>query len=173
MLTNDEENAEINAIKNAAPFRAALDFYREQKLCPCAFPRYVQMVSFDSRKVGLPFPASFLDAEILIHLSTWGTSAFYERTGEWLNNIAPFRCQMCGSATEFYSEQFSIAMWVSAMTFKETRAVPVGANTSALLPLMVGFHSFRIIGESLGNSIFRRVTPQEMFQYLTERRSST
>src|SRR4051812_25278482 len=69
MLTSDEENAERNAIEDAAPFKSALDFYRKNDTCPCAFPRFIQIVSFDSRKLGLPFPMACFDTEILIGLS--------------------------------------------------------------------------------------------------------
>src|SRR6187549_929671 len=85
MLTSDEENAEKKAIENAAPFKCALDFYRKNYTCPCAFPRFIQIVSFDSRKLGLPFPMACFDTEILIGLSISEGTAFYKKAREWLN----------------------------------------------------------------------------------------
>ena len=92
MLTSDEENAQKQAAENAAPFERALAFYRESNTCPCAFPRYAQIVSFDSRKFGLPFPMANLDSEILVGLSITGAAAFFQKAGNELKNVAPLRC---------------------------------------------------------------------------------
>lgn len=127
---------------NVSPFeqcagglREVLGFYRAQGCCPCAFPRFVQLVGFDFRTFGTG-PVGCHAAEMGIGMCTGGGGFFHAHEQVHV-------CSVCGSEATVKWEQFNINLDVTTMTWNKLCAVPRGAAPEKRIPMPSGFFGFQ------------------------------
>ena len=103
-----------------AALRDVVAFY-QQHGCPCAYPRFVQLVSFDFRRYTTS-PVGWHLQDILIGLVACGDAPYYPATGAWEGPTRAHTCPACGSRVVLCDEEFSINMRCSRLAF------PAGAR---------------------------------------------
>lgn len=108
--------------------------------CPCAFPRFRQIVGIDCTD----YRASFYSTETELFIEA--ARPFYETKvlGHPNNNDEEWTCKTCGSVWLFNWQDFSISVSRNVLKIKELHAVDAGAPTRLPIPLYVGLtgHSY-------------------------------
>ncbi len=130
--------------------------------CPCAFPRFRQLVAFNFRNFARA-PVGCHLTETAIALACSPTS-FYTRGGRDLC------CRVCAGEILYHDEEFSIAMRFARLEFSTIKATQVGASAAEKVPMPRGFFGFREPDIAACARGFTREAPfRDLERYLTER----
>ncbi len=102
-------------------FESALKMYNASA-CPCAYPRYQQIIGIDCTKTHNLFMC--FETELLIQMSSSNFNVSkLEKTDE---NIGEQRiCKRCGSVYEYGWQDFSIAVSRQKLKITELKASPI------------------------------------------------
>lgn len=116
-----------------------LAFYKSVS-CPCAFPRFRQIVGIDCTD----YRASFYATETELFIDA--ASPLYEQKiiGHPNNNEKEWTCKTCGSAWYFNWQDFSIHVSRSVLKIVDLRTADAGAAPTIPIPLFIGLsgHSY-------------------------------
>lgn len=98
-----------------AALSAAMAFYKAHG-CPCAYPRFWQIVGFDFRPFGYT-PASLHLQQMLIGIAAYGEGAAFKKTGS-NGPQDSFVCPTCQTKISVLDEEFSINMRFMRMDYE-------------------------------------------------------
>ena len=143
-----------------ALFTNSLMIYNSRQ-CPCAFPRFQQIISIDCSNTGNSFKC--YDTDLLIsmckvHFEISESSLTNEVTNEL------WTCKKCGSLYEFGWSDFSIYVERQKLTLLELKTALIGLPATKPIPLYLGLagHSYPSKEE------ISSVSFNEFKQYMTE-----
>lgn len=127
--------------------------------CPCAFPRYRQLVEFDFRKYAAG-PVGCHLAEMAIGMAM-REGGVYRRKGEGL------RCAVCRTVITYIDEEFSINMRFGRLEYGKVNARTLGAAAQPRAPMPKGFFGFQNDDiEKCAKGFMVEGTFQELERYL-------
>lgn len=113
--------------------------------CPCRFPRFRELVSFDFRTLGIS-PIGCLEVEALINSLVRIKNGCYERQGEPSNGsgetVTRYTCKKCGACAVESYDDYNIHMSRSVLKFDSLPLVDIGADVHKPIPVMKGFYGF-------------------------------
>jgi hypothetical protein len=153
-----------------AALRRTLAFYAAEKSCPCAFPRFGQLVQFHHTNFGAG-PVGCHATEIAIALLTEKEHGVYTVGSSRGGQISNCMCRICQSEMDLGWEQYNINLDVSWLTYRIVRPQPVGPSANIMIPMPAGFFGFK--GDDIqrcAKAFVKYSTFEAMEQYLTELR---
>jgi len=113
--------------------------------CPCLFPRFRKLVTFNFEDYGM-VPTACLESHLIIDLALRGPKKVYRATSEptsdqgestWLHE-----CSRCGSMIAEHYADYSINMFREYLDFVELKAADIGAAVALPLPVINGVFGF-------------------------------
>jgi len=155
--------------------------YYAREACPCAFPRFRQLVGFRDEDYGTG-PVACFEQQHMVFLATRsdssiGTRGVFQPIGEW-ESVADskkrlLRCTTCGSDWIVEYTQYSINLSREFMilgTISPIRAQQIGLAPEPQVPLVAGIHGPSVCALEKCRAFFRSATENEMYEYLTAKR---
>lgn len=154
----DDFNTHLYKLRDL--FKTVLDGY-QTAACPCAYPRFQQIVGINCSDTGDSFRCH--DTELLITLSKpYFTVEASDLKDECTNE--KWICKTCGSVYEYGWSDFSIHVDRQKLTLIDLHCAQIGKEATKPVPLYLGLfgHSYPPQSE------LRHATFEEMEQYLKE-----
>jgi hypothetical protein len=146
-----------------AALKAAVDFYKSHG-CPCAYPRFWQIVAFDFRPYGYT-PVSMHLQQMLIGISAYGEGAVYKKVGS--NGPQDnFVCPVCKTKISVVEEEFSISMRFMTMGYSDKLLARTRGAKPGKIPAPNGGGLFGL-GEGSMEKIRRELIVDGTFEQLT------
>lgn len=135
---NKEFMARFEQVKNL--FISSLAAYNAEN-CPCAYPRFQQIIGIDCRDTGNSFKC--FETDLLINLSKAGFDIEKSQLTDECTN-EKWTCRKCGSTYEYGWSDFSIYVERQKLKLVHLAASPKGKPAVHPIPLYLGLmgHSY-------------------------------
>jgi hypothetical protein len=139
--------------------------------CPCAYPRYRQLASFDFHAFGTgPVGCHLTEQAIGSAIAKGGMYESYPS----IDRLSPlpsaygYRCRVCGTIITYFDEEYSINMRFGRLDYGEVKAAEIGLPPADKIPMPRGFFGFN--NEDIERCVAGFTTPgafADLERYLT------